>query len=141
MVLHAVRWAPEFEGTLSVMVLHAVSWAPAWAWTSWRNKGERQSAGEKLAFAQQLSGRVHVGTWAGGNKNPNLRISQEKEIMARCASLIPFVTPVLSGPGSHIRMKMGWKVLSNTIKSGVWFFPGCRRLVREWGLADAHGCG
>ena len=25
----------------------------------------RQGAGEKLAFAQQLSGRVHVGTWAG----------------------------------------------------------------------------
>ena len=91
-------------------------------------KGQvRQGAGEKLAFAQQLSGRVHVGTWAGGNKNLNLRIAQEKEIMTRCAdatlpSLIPFVTPVLPGPGSDIRMKPGWKVQSKTRKSGVWFF-------------------
>ena len=45
----------------------------------------RQSAGERLAFAQQLSGRVHVGTWASGNNSLNLRISQEQEIMARCA--------------------------------------------------------
>ena len=72
----------------------------------------RQGAGEKLAFAQQLSGRVHVGTWAGGNNCLNLRISQEKEIMARCAvsgfsPRTPFVTPVLPGPGSDIRMKMG----------------------------------
>ena len=34
----------------------------------------------------------------------------------------PFVTPVLPGPGSDIRMKMGWKVLDKTRKSGVWFF-------------------
>ena len=47
-----------------------------------------------------------------------LRISQEKEIMARCAdasfpSPIPFVTLVLPGPGSDIRMKMEWKVQSS----------------------------
>ena len=47
--------------------------------------------------------------------------------MTRCAgatfpSLIPFVTPVLAGPGSDIRMKMEWKVRSKTRKSGVWFF-------------------
>ena len=81
-------------------------------------KGQvRQDAGEKLAFAQQLSGRVHEGTWASVNKRLNLRISQETEIMARCAvsgfpPRTPFVTPVLPGPGSDIRMKMGWKVLS-----------------------------
>ena len=61
------------------------------------------------------------------NKSLNLRISQEKEIMARCAvsgfsPWTPFVTPVLPGPGRDIRMKMGWKVLSKTRKSGVWFF-------------------
>ena len=98
-------------------------------------KGQvRQSAGRKLAFAQQLSDRVHEGTWAGCNKRLNLRISQEKEIMAWCAvsgfsPRTPFVTPVLPGPGSDIRMKMGWKVLSKTRKSGVWVFPGCRGLV------------
>ena len=88
---------------------------------------ERQGAGEKLAFAQQLSGRVQVGTWAGGNKSLNLRISQGKEIIARCAvsgssPRTPFVTPVLPGLGSDIRMKMGWKVLDKTRNSGVWFF-------------------
>ena len=74
-----------------------------------------QSAGEKLVFAQQLSGRVHLG------------ISQEQEIMARCAlsglsPRTPFVTPVLPGPGSDVGMKVGWKVLGKTRKSGVWFF-------------------
>ena len=44
----------------------------------------RQGAGERPAFAQQLSGRVHVGTWAGADNCLNLGISQEKEIMARC---------------------------------------------------------
>ena len=84
----------------------------------------RQGAGERPAFAQQLSGRVHVGTWAGGNKCLNLRISKEKEIMTRCAvsefsPRAPFVTPVLPGPGSDIRMKMEWKVLDKTRKSGA----------------------
>ena len=51
--------------------------------------------------------------------------------MAWCAdatfpSLIPFVTPVLPGPGSDIRMKMMWKVLSKTRKSGVWFFQNAQ---------------
>ena len=47
--------------------------------------------GKSLLFAQQLSGRVHVGTWAGGNKNLNLRIAHEKEIMTRCAgATFPF---------------------------------------------------
>ena len=74
----------------------------------------RQGAGERPAFAQQLSGRVHVGTWAGGHNCLNLRISLEKEIMTRCAVLefsprTPFVTLVPPGPGSDIRMKMGWK--------------------------------
>ena len=79
-------------------------------------KGQvRQGAGEKLASAQQLSGRVHVGTWAGGSKSLNLRISQEQEIGRRCAVVgfpprTPSVTPVLPGPGSDIRMKKGWKV-------------------------------
>ena len=43
-------------------------------------KGQvRQSAGEKLAFAQHLSGSVHEGTWAGGNKRLNLWISQVRK--------------------------------------------------------------
>ena len=83
----------ELEGTLSVMVLHAVSCAPLLirVWCVGLDFVEEQRdrcgrvLGKSLLFAQQLSGRVHVGTWAGGNKSLNLRISQEKEIMARCA--------------------------------------------------------
>ena len=101
-------------------------------------KGQvRQSAGEKLAFAQQQSGRVHVGRGPVVTKTLNLRISHEKEIMARCAvsgfsARTPFVTPVLPGPASDIRMKKGWKVQSETRKSGVWFSRICRVLVGEW---------
>ena len=42
----------------------------------------------------------------------------------------PFVTPVLPGPGSDIRMKMGWKILTKKEKSGVWFFQNAGSL---WG--------
>ena len=121
------------------MVHHAVSCAPLPNSRVVRGRGlrggtkgqVRHGAGEKLAFAQQLSGRVHVGTWAGGNKSLNLRISQGKEIMARCAvsgssPRTPFVTPELPGPGSDIRLKMGWKVLDKTRNSGVWFFRDAR---------------
>ena len=51
----------------------------AWPGLRGETKGDvRHCAGEKLAFAQQLSGRVHVGTWAGGKKSLNLRISPGK---------------------------------------------------------------
>ena len=55
---------------------------------------------------------------------------------------IPVVTPVLPGPGSDIRMKMGWKVMSKTEKSGVWFFQNAggmwerRVLPLHTGAAD-----
>ena len=40
----------------------------------------RHDVGEKLAFPQQLSGKVHVETCAGGFQSLNLRISEEQEI-------------------------------------------------------------
>ena len=66
--------------------------------------------------------------------------------MTRCAgatfpSLIPFVTPVLLGPDSDTRMKMGWKVLSKTRKSGVCFFQNSGVLWESGSLADSYGCG
>ena len=108
-----------------------------WGGTKWSRRGTlckvRQDAGETLAFAQQLSGRMHVETWAGGCKSLNLRISQEQEIKGRCTASAfpprtPFVTPVFPGPGSDMRMMTVWKVKSKTEKSGVWFFPECRCL-------------
>ena len=67
----------------------------------------RQDVLVKLAFPQLLSGKVHFETWAGGCQSLNLRISQEQEIGRRCAPRTPCVTPVLLGPGSDTRMKMG----------------------------------
>ena len=63
--------------------------------------GEAHSWGK--AFPQQVSGKVHVETWAGGCPTLNLKISQEQEIEGRCAVVrfpprIPFVTPALPGP-------------------------------------------
>ena len=54
--------------------------------------------------------------------------------MARCAVSgsfppTPFVTPVLPGPGSDIRMKMAWKVHEKTRNSGVWFFRDVEGLL------------
>ena len=46
-----------------------------------------------------------------------------------------FVTPVLPGPGSDIRMKM------KTEKSGVWFFQNAGGSVGRVGTSVAHGRG
>ena len=104
--------------------------------TKWSGRGSlrkvRQDAEEKLAFPQQLSGRMHVETWAGGCKSLNLRISRNKKSMS-CVGVpsTPFFTPVLPGPCSDIRMKMEWKVMSKTEKSGVWFFLNARGMWRR----------
>ena len=36
------------------------------------------------------------------------------------------------GPGSDIRMMMGWTVMSKTEKSGVWFFQNAAGLLGRW---------
>ena len=100
----------------------------------------RQDVGEKLAFPQQLSEKVHVGTWTGGCQNLNIGISQVLELEGRCALVgfrprTPCVTPVLPGPGSDTRMKIGWKILTGTEKSAVWFFPECRKYMGEGTLS------
>ena len=119
--------------------------------TKWSRRGSlckvRQDVGEKFAFPQQLSGKLHVETWAGGCKSLNLRISQKQEIEGRCAVVgfpprTPSVTPVLPKPGSDIRMKMEWKVMAKMGKSGVWFFQNAGRMwEREVGSSVAYGRG
>ena len=99
----------------------------------------RHTAGEKLAFPQQVSGKVHVETWAGGCQSLNLKISREQEVEGRCAVVrfpprIPVVTPALPGPGSDIRIKMVWYFLTKTEKSGVWFFQNAGDLWWRWVL-------
>ena len=99
----------------------------------------RQDVGQKLAFPQQLSEKLHVETWAGGCPILNLGISQDQEIEGRCAVVgfsprTPCVTPVLPGPGSDIRMKMGWKIKTKTANSGVWSFQSARIMWGRWVL-------
>ena len=82
-----------------------------------------------------------LGRWVS---ELNLRISQEQEIGRRCA-VVGFppqmcVTPVLLRPGSDTRMRMRWKNMTKTEKSGVWFFPECRGYVGEVGTPVAYGC-
>ena len=145
---------PEFKGSLSIMIVHELGGVPLpihfrsvglnfGGGTKWSRRGSlckvRQDAGEKLASAQQLSGRMHVETWAGGCKSLNRRISQELEIKGRCAvsafrPRTPFVTPVLPGPGSDTRMMMGWKVLSKTQKNRGSGFS------RMWVGGEGRGC-
>ena len=62
----------------------------------------------------------------------------------RCAVLgfhprTPCVTPVLPGPGSDTRMKMEWKIIAKTEKSGVWFFQNAGGPVGEVGTSVTYG--
>ena len=87
------------------------------------NLGGKQSGRGVVLCARSgrmlgLSRKVHVETWAGGCQSLNLSMSQEQEIGRRCAVVgfpprNPCVTPVLPGPGSDTRMKMGWKILGS----------------------------
>ena len=72
----------------------------------------------KACFSQQLSGKVHVETRAGGCQSLNLGISQDQEIGRRCAVVgfpprTPCVTPVLPG---------------------VWFFQNAAGMWERWVL-------
>ena len=49
---------------------------------------------------------------------------------------IPCVTPVLPGPGSDTRMKIGWEVMSKTEKSG----SGFSRMLRLCGRGGYFRC-
>ena len=111
--------------------------------TKWSRRGSlrkvRQDVGKKLAFPQQLSGKLHVETWAGGCQSLNLEISQDQEIGRGCAVVgfpprTPCVTPVLPGPGSDTRMKMGWKIMTKTEYSGVCFFQNAAGMWERWVL-------
>ena len=102
--------------------------------------------GKSWLFLSNCHRKVHVETWAGGCQSLNLRISQEQEIGRRCAVVgfpprNPCVTPVLPGPGSDTRMKMGWKSLTKTENSGVCF-SRMPRVCEGGGTPVAYGgCG
>ena len=65
-------------------------------------------AEKKLASLQQALGSLHEETWAGCNESLSLKISQEVEIVPKCAVTVsylssPFIAPVPPGPGSDGR--------------------------------------
>ena len=87
------------------------------------------SDGIKVSLSHQKSGSLHVETWAGAQGSLPQRVSQVQEYGARCAlvsspSFYSDLTPVLPGPGSEIRRKLGWTQMEKTDRSGVWFFRG-----------------
>ena len=125
----------------------------AWASTSgggtkWSRRGSlrkvRQDAGEKLVFPQQLSGRMHVETWAGGCREPQPEDfpgtgNQGKVCSVGIPSSDSFChsLSVLLGPGSDIRMKMEWKVMSKTEKFWVCFLS---RMLEVCGRGGYFRC-
>ena len=117
----------------------------------WSRRGSlckvRQDVGEKLASPQQVSEKLHVETWPGRCKSPQPQdfpgAGNRRKV---CYGGVPprtlLVTPVLPGPGSDIRMKMEWKIITKTEKSGVWFFQNAGSKWREVGASVAYGrCG
>ena len=89
----------------------------------------RLSAGKKLSFSQQQSGKVHGEMWAGLLKKQGPKISREVEIIPGCAAMVACPSrpddslepPV---PGRVIRNMLGWSQLNKTARSGVWLFRG-----------------
>ena len=74
--------------------------------------GVRRPAVDELAQRQQASQKMHVETRAGLLKGPDLRITQEVEIVPGCAVTVacpscPDNSPVSPGPGRVIEEHAG----------------------------------
>ena len=65
---------------------------------------------EKLASLQQAPGRQHVETWAGRGDNPSLLISQDVEIIPRCADT------VLRLPSPSSLFRVTWTACNRVMK-------------------------
>ena len=81
------------------------------------------------AHPQQTPLKLHEEAWAGLLQNPGLHISQEVEIVPGCAVAVacpscPDNSPVSLGPGRVIRNMLGWSLIEETERSGVWLFRG-----------------
>ena len=79
---------------------------------------------------------MHVETWAGLSQSPDLRISQEVEIVPGCAATVacsscPDHSPVSPGPGRVIRNMVGSSQMEKTGESGVWLFWGAFQVLRD----------
>ena len=93
------------------------------------------SSCQKRCMSRRGPVGVRTSTW-GFSRN------RKSEGVLWLVSLLGLrVSPVLPGPGSDTRMKMGWKIMTKTEYSGVWFFR-MQRVCGEVGTSIAHGrCG
>ena len=92
--------------------------------------GVRCPAVEKLASPQQAPGSLHDEMWAGIFKKQGPKIFRDMEIVPGCAVRVarpscPDYSPEPPGPGRIIRNMLGWSLLEETARSGVWVIPGC----------------
>ena len=88
--------------------------------------------------------KLHEETRAGLLQNRGLRIFQEKEIVPGCAVRVvspsgPDYYPESPGPGIVIRNRMGWSLLVQTKRSGLWVFRGAFQGGNLFSLLDAAG--
>ena len=82
------------------------------------------------SLSHQEPESLHVETWAGAQECLPQKVSQDRELEARYASVSSTsfysdLTSVLPGPGSEIRKQLGWTQMEKTDRSGMWVFPGC----------------
>ena len=105
---------PRIQGLPEFMTVHMLVGAPPFLCKV------RQDVGEKLAAVRKGACR-DVG-WRVSEPQPEDFQDTELDAVGGFPSRTPCVTPVLSLPDSDSRMKMGWKILTETVKSGVCFF-------------------
>ena len=91
--------------------------------------GVRRSTVDESAHLQQTPLKLYDETWAGLLRNQGPRIFQEVEIVLVCTVAVacpscPDHSPEPPGPGRIIRNMLGWSLLEETDRSGVWLFRG-----------------
>ena len=106
--------------------------------------GVRRSAVFESAHPQQTPLKLHEEAWAGLLQNPGLHISQEVEIVPGCAVAVacpsfPDNSPVSLGPGRVIRNMLGWSLMEETERSGVWLFRGTLEGEKHFSSLSAAG--
>ena len=97
-----------------------------------------------LLWMSLASRKLHVETWEGLLQGPDLRTSQEVEIVPGCAVTVacpsrPCNTSVSPRPGSVIKNMLGWSQLEKTDRSGVWLFRGALQGRNLFSFLSAEG--
>ena len=91
--------------------------------------GVRCPAVENLASPQQAPGSLHDEMWASTFQKQGSQIFREMEIVPGCAVRVacpscPDYSPEPPRPHRIIGNMLGWSLLEETARSGVWVFRG-----------------